>query len=302
MGSAEDYKVLGLEEGTPRETVERKYGALLRSYKQRTDEYGATDEDMEYYRKITQAYDNIVGTVHDFSDPNPTSPIPFKVRNFFYKLSARLDHYKFIIAAVLITAVLGLLIFFQVKDSRKDDIYIKFTGAYYVVKPSDLQSELKKKSSVVRSPQTSFFSVTVNSSLNDKDTADAAVAFRAQFLAGSVDLIIIDRDNYDVYVGQYVFLPLDDFIASKSDDPAFAGLEYLRYENKGEGDNVPSGTYGIEFTEAGSRYFADTSLIWLNDDISGQERSMVLCVCRRSKNSNKALSLITEMIDSTFEQ
>ena len=55
MGSADDYKVLGLEEGTPRETVERKYGALLRAYKQRTDEYGATDEDMEYYRTITQA-------------------------------------------------------------------------------------------------------------------------------------------------------------------------------------------------------------------------------------------------------
>ena len=94
---------------------------------------------------------------------------------------------------------------------------------------------------------------------------------------------------------------LDEFIASKSGDLAFSGLDYLYYENKGEGDNVPSGTYGIEFTEAGSRFFADTSLIWLNDDISGQERSMILCVCRRSKNTKKALAYITEMIDSTFE-
>ena len=271
MGSAEDYKVLGLEEGTDRETVERKYGAMLRAYKNRTDEYGATDEDVEYYQKITQAYDNIVGTVHDFSDPNPTSPLPFKFRNFFYKLSARLDHYKFIIFAVLITAALGVLIYFQVKDTGKDDLYVKFVGAYYALNPGNVETELADKSEVVKSPQVSFFSVTVNSSENDSETANGAVAFRAQFTVGSIDLIIIDRDNFDVYLPQYVFLQLDDFIESNSGDPAFSDLEYYRYD----GDAIPNGIYGIEFTEAGSEYFKNTSVTWLNDEIPGQERSMI---------------------------
>ena len=299
MGTAEDYKILGLEEGTDRETVERKYGAMLRAYKSRTDEHGATDEDMEYYRTITQAYDNIVGTVHDFSDPNPTSPLPFKFRNFFYKLSARLDHYKFIIFAVLITAVLGLLIYFQVRDSRKDDLYVKYVGAYYALNPGNLETELAKKSQVIKSPQVSFFSVTVNSTLNDKETANAAVAFRAQFVAGSIDMIFIDKDNFDVYASQYAFLPLDDFINENKSDPAFANLEFHRYENTGEEDMVPSGIYGIEFTSEGSAYFENTSLTWLNDEISGQERSMILCVCRMSKNKDHALEYIKELVDQS---
>ncbi|MBO4326110.1 MAG: hypothetical protein J5950_02420 [Clostridia bacterium] len=298
MGSAEDYKVLGLEEGTDRETVERKYGAMLRAYKSRTDEYGATDEDMEYYKKITQAYDNIVGTVHDFSDPNPTSPLPFKFRNFFYKLSARLDHYKFIIFAVLITGVLGLIIFFQVKDATKDDMYIKFVGAYYAINPGVVEKELAEKSDQFDSPRVSFFSVTVNSSENDSETANGAVAFRAQFTAGSIDMIFIDKDNFDVYLDQYVFMQLDDFIESNSDDPAFADLEYYRYK----GEKIPEGIYGIEFTEAGARYFSDTSMMWLNDEIEGQERSMILCVCRmsRKKNIERALKYIKELVDEAY--
>ena len=292
MGSAEDYKVLGLEEGTDRETVERKYGAMLRAYKNRTDEYGATDEDVEYYKKITQAYDNIVGTVHDFSDPNPTSPLPFKFRNFFYKLSARLDHYKFIIFAVLITAALGVLIYFQVKDTGKDDLYVKFVGAYYALNPGNVETELADKSDVVKSPQVSFFSVTVNSSENDSETANGAVAFRAQFTVGSIDLIIIDKDNFDVYLPQFVFLQLDDFIESNSGDPAFSDLEYYRYD----GDAIPNGIYGIEFTEAGLEYFKITSVTWLNDEIPGQERSMILCVCRMSKNADHALEYIKELV------
>ena len=296
MGSAEDYRILGLEEGTDRETVERKYGALLRAYKNRTDEYGATDEDMEYYRTITRAYDNIVGTVHDFSDPNPTSPLPFKFRNFFYKLSARLDHYKFLIIALIMSAVLGTIIYFQIKDAGKDDMYVKFVGAYYTVDVGEFQKELAGKSDVFSSPQVSFFSVTVNSTLNEKDTVNAATAFRAQFIAGSIDMIFIDKDNFDVYAPQYVFLPLDEFIAENGSDPAFSGLSYMKYENKGEGDNVPSGIYGIEFTEGGGAYFKDTSLAWLNDNIDGQERSMILCVCRRSKYTDRALSYIKEII------
>ena len=298
MGTAEDYKVLGLEEGTDRETVERKYGAMLRSYKSRTDEYGATDEDMEYYKTITQAYDNIVGTVHDFSDPNPTSPLPFKFRNFFYKLSARLDHYKFIIFAVLITAVLGVLIYFQVKDAGKDDLYVKFVGAYYALNPGEVESELGEKSKAVRSPQVSFFSVTVNSSENDSETANGAVAFRAQFTVGSIDMIFIDKDNFDVYLDQYVFLPLDDFLAQNSNDPAFADLQYYRYD----GDRIPEGTYGIEFTQDGSEYFKDTSVMWLNDEIPGQERSMILCVCRMSKNAEHTLEYIKELVDGAYAE
>jgi len=308
MGSSEDYKILGLEENADREIVERKYGAMLRAFKQRTDEHGATDEDMEYYQKITQAYDNIVGTVHDFSDPNPTSPLPFKFRNFFYKLSANLDHYKFFIIGAIVLTVMGILIYLQVRDTRKNDMYIKFVGAYYAVNVSDVEAEIAEKSDVTDAPTVSFFSVTVNSSLNDSETANGSVAFRAQFVAGSIDMIFIDKDNFDVYVSQGVFLQLDDFLEENRNEPGFQNLTYHTYENTGEEQeysattgNVPSGIYGIEFTEGGSEYFEGTSLEWLNDSIDGQERSMILCVCRRSKTRDRALDYIKELLSPAAE-
>lgn len=309
MGSSEDYKKLGLEENADRETVERKYGAMLRAFKQRTDEHGATDEDMEYYQEITRAYDNIVGTVHDFSDPNPTSPLPFRFRNFFYKLSANLDHFKFFIVAAVILAVMGILIYLQVRDTRKNDIYIKFVGAYYALNVSDVEAEIAEKSDVVNAPTVSFFSVTVNSSINDSETANGSVAFRAQFVAGSIDMIFIDKDNFDVYVSQGVFLRLDDFLEENRGQPGFEDLEFHTYENTGEVQeysstqgNVPSGIYGIEFTENGSAYFEDTSLEWLNDSIDGQERSMILCVCRRSGTRDRALEYIKELLAWSVSQ
>ena len=55
-----NYEILGLSENADKELVERKYGALLRQYKQRTDEYGATNEDLSYYNEITKAYNEIM--------------------------------------------------------------------------------------------------------------------------------------------------------------------------------------------------------------------------------------------------
>lgn len=294
--SKSDYEILGLPEGAERDLVEKKYGALLRSYKQRTDEKGATNEDLEYYKSITAAYDNIVGTVHDFSDPNPTSPIPFKVRNFFYKLSANLDHYKFFLVAFLMIGIIVLIVCYQIKGNKDDDIYLKFTGAFYTNNEIMLKDQLVEKSDKVKSPSISFFTVTSQTGLYDQEAQNQAVSFRAQFLSGAIDLIFIDKANYDVYVSQYAFLDLTDYINSNE----LPELETYVYENTGEGDNVPTGIYGIEFTEQGSAFFSDMTLTWLNDTIEGDERSMILCVCRMSKNKNKALKYMSEIIEKAY--
>lgn len=299
MVSKNDYDILGLPENADRKLVEAKYGALLRAYKQRTDEKGTTDEDMEYYKKITAAYDNIVGTVHDFSDPNPTSAIPFKIRNFFYKLSANLDHYKFIIMAVIMVAVIGILGYFQFRDTDKDDLRIKFVGAYYTLDTGKIEAEISEISDVTKAPQVSFFSVTVKTSMNDNAAVNESVQFRAQFLGGGIDIILIDRDNYDVYVDQYVFFDLSDFVKSHEDDGLLDRFELLEYKNKGEEDLVPDGIYGIEITEAAEKYFSSVEdFVWLNDTIEGKERSMIMTVCRKSENRDKALEYGLEILKS----
>lgn len=299
MSPQSDYEILSLPEDASRELVERKYGALLRAYKQKTDEYGVTDEDLAYYEKITGAYDRLTGTVHDFSDPNPTSVIPYRVRKFFYKLSANLDHYKFILVGLLMIAIIAIIVWVQIKEVRKDDLHIKFVGAFAAADQSLFIQEVNKKSDVIQSPDISFFTVTSQTAPGDSQAENAALQFRMQFMSGAIEVIFIDQDNFDVYLNELVFMDLTDFLKEHEGDAGFENLALQRHENTGEEDRVPTGIYGIEFTELGSRYFEDTSLTWMNDYIKGQERSMILGICRTAKEPEAAQNYVVELLEST---
>ncbi len=293
-----DYETLNLSENAPREMVERKYGALLRAYKQRTDEYGVTEEDLAYYRRITEAYDRLVGTVHDYSDPNPTSIIPYKVRKVYYKFSANFEHYKFLLMGIVMITALALIVFIQIKEVDHHDLNIKFTGAFATMEQSNLILQMNDKSEVCENPEVTFFTVSEETEL-DSESQGAALQFRLQFLSGAVDVVFIDRANFDVYLKDLVFLDLTEFLQEYEDNAAFEGLEYIPYINQGETDSLPSGIYGIEFTERGSVYFDNMDLHWVNDYLEGQERSMILTICRKAQNIDLAKAYLAEVITQT---
>ena len=292
-----DYEILNLPENAPKDMVERKYGALLRAYKQRTDEYGVTNADLEYYRRITAAYDRIVGTVHDFSDPNPTSIIPFKVRRVFYKISANLEHYKFLLLALFMIAVFGLMAYFQFSSVESHDLNIKFVGAFATTEHSTLIMEINDKSDATDVPDVTFFTVTGDTEYNS-DSQDAALQFRMQFVSGAIDVIFIDRANFEVYMNEPAFLELSDFLEQHKDEPGFENLTLVEYENQGQNGNPPSGVYGIEFTAQGTDYFKGTKLNWLSDYYENQDRSMIIAICRMAQNSERAESYVADILRS----
>lgn len=296
-----DYETLNLPENAPKEMVERKYGALLRAYKQRTDEYGVTEEDLAYYRRITEAYDRLVGAVHNYSDPNPTSIIPYKVRRVFYKFSANFEHYKFLLMGLVMVAALVVIVVVQIREVEHHDLNIKFTGAYTTMDQSNLILQMNEKSEVCENPEVTFFTVSEETEL-DSESQGAALQFRLQFLSGAVDVVFIDRANFDVYLHDLVFLDLTEFLKANEANAAFEGLEYISYTNQGEKDTLPSGIYGIEFTERGSAYFDNTDLEWINDYLEGQERSMILTVCRKAQNVQEAQEYLAEVIAQTVPQ
>ncbi len=293
-----DYEILNLPENAPKEIVERKYGALLRAYKQKTDEYGVTNADIEYYQRITEAYDRIVGTVHDFSDPNPTSFIPYKVRRVFYKLSANLEHYKFLLLGIVMLTVLGLIAYFQFSSVENHDLNIKFVGAFSTTEQSTLIMEMNEKSETTKIPDVTFFTITEETEYNS-DAQDAALQFRMQFTSGAIDVIFIDKANFDVYKHEPAFLELSDFLDKYKDAPGFDNLTFVEYENEGNDGNPPSGIYGIDFTARGSNYFEGTKFSWLNDYFKDRERSMIMVICRRAQNIERAQSYVAELIQVT---
>ena len=294
-----NYSILGLSENTDKERVEKKYAMLVKQYKHKTDEYGTTNEDLEYYNKITKAYNEIMGIKADYSDPDPMSIIPYSVRKKFQKFSATIENYKMLICGILLLCVIGVLTYLQIKDSFKDDINIKFVGSFTSGFSENeegyIDAQIAKKSEVVDTPIVSYFTVIEGeTTLLDSTVKNAAVQFRTQFTTGALDLIIIDKENLDVYINQLVFLKLDDFIAKNNDKTGFNNLELYTYENSGKKDDyTESGIYAIEISDMA--FFDDMNLIKKYPE---ERQTMYLALARTSKRPDIAEALAVEIIST----
>ncbi|MFR1518518.1 MAG: hypothetical protein ACLSVG_07060 [Clostridia bacterium] len=292
-----NYEILGLPENADRELVEKKYGALLRQYKQHTDEYGATNEDLAYYNEITKAYNEIMGITGDYSDQDPTNIIPYSVRKKWHKVSSFLDSYKLLICGGILLVVIGNLTILQIKDSSKNDINIKFVGAFtsgYAEKEDEyIDRQIADRSDVVSQPIVSYFTVVEGeTSILDETAKSGAIQFRSEFTTGALDVIVIDKENLEVYVDQLVFLRLDDFLEEHKGEKGFANLDVYRYENTGEEkDRTESGIYAVEISEM--EFFKGMNLVKKYPE---ERQTMYLAIARTSKNLEKAKAFAAEII------
>ena len=294
-----NYSILGLSENTDKERVEKKYAMLVKQYKHKTDEYGTTNEDLEYYNKITKAYNEIMGISADYSDPDPMNIIPYSIRKRFQKFSATIENYKMLICGILLLSIIFVLTYLQIKDSFKDDISIKFVGAfssgYSESEDGYIDVQIAEKSDVVDAPVVSYFTVVEGeTTLLDSSVKNAAVQFRTEFTTGALDLIIIDKENLDVYINQLVFLKLDDFIEENKNNPGFDNLELYKYENSGDKkDYTESGIYAIEISNMA--FFENMNLI---KRYPKERQTMYLALARTSKRLDIAEALATEIIST----
>ncbi len=296
------YQILGLPESADRELVEKKYGALVRQYKQRTDEYGTTNEDLDYYNEITKAYNEIMGIDGDYTDTDPTNIIPYSIRKKWHKISSFFDSYKLLICGGLLIVVIGVLTYLQLKDASKQDLYIKFVGAfssgYADSEDGYIDRQIADKSTIVEEPLVSYFTVVDGeTSLLDQSAKNGAVQFRSEFTGGALDIIIIDKENLDVYVDQLVFLRLDDFLEEHKEDPGFSNLDLYHYENTGEEDDrTQSGVYAIEISSM--EFFEGMNLVKRYPE---ERQTMYLAIARTSKNLEKAKAFAAEVIATNKE-
>ncbi|MBE7065059.1 MAG: hypothetical protein E7384_04495 [Ruminococcaceae bacterium] len=288
------YKILGLEPGVSDDIVKNKYGALLRQYKQKTDEYGVTDEDAAYYEKITKAYDDIMGITHDFSFYDPSSSVPYGLQKFWAKVCAFCDQYNVLLITLGILVVGAVIFAWQVTKNGKEDLRLKFVGAYGAVSETTLKNQIDEKSEAVDNVQMSFFTVTSETSYDQTSQAQAT-AFLSQLLAGHLDVVLIDKESFDVYVAQKAFKDIQFLIDEYyAENPDAKKLEAVTYSSE-EGAKIviEEGVYGIDVTD--STFFDDTNLAWLYNEQKGQEKSMILAFCHKTEKSEKAEEFAKEI-------
>ncbi|MBO7399119.1 MAG: J domain-containing protein [Clostridia bacterium] len=298
LSRAECCTILGLPEDADDESIRQRYGALLRQYKRKVDEYGTTYDDLAYYKRITAAYDTVFGFTHDFSDDNPTSPVPYKVRKKWAKFIAWLDQYKLAVFLGAVIIFLAVMFTVQTLNHGKTDIKIKFVGAFAQDPQTNLTEQLNEKSEVFGNAQVTFFTVTTSTTLLDASARTGAESFLGQLMAkGALDVILIDKESFDVYVAQNAFLPLDEFYEAYT---AAHGGAYLMnvYQYESEPDSrgnvlVKSGIYGIDVSD--TTFFEGTGLTWLYDAEKGQEKTMIFCIASKTRNADKAWSFFEEL-------
>ena len=297
LSRGECCKILGLPENADDQSVKTRYGALLRQYKKKVDEYGTTYDDLNYYRRITAAYDTVFGFSSDFSDDNPTSIIPYKYRRKWGKFLTWLDQYKLAVILACVIIFLGIMFVIQRKNAGTNDIKIKFVGAFQQNTDNSLSEALNEGSEVFDNCQVTFFTVTTETSMLDNSARTGAESFLSQLMSpGGLDVVLIDRESFDVYVASKSFLTLDEFVRAYYNEYGY-DISVLQYESDADEDGsvlVEQGIYGIDVTD--SAFIEGLPINWLYDEESGQERSMIFAIARKSKNVEVSWSFCLELL------
>lgn len=288
-----------MPENAPKDIVEKKYGALIRQYKARTDEHGVMDEDAKYYQMITDSYNRIMGFDPNNYDDNPTSVVPYRIRRFGGKLATLFDQYKLVLMILIFIIAAVVIVIVQSRTATEYDLNIKFIGSFDTLDEAAFSKKVSEKSSVSDTAAVSFYTITTSSGFSP-DNMSAATQFQSQLIYGQLDIILMDEEGWNAYKNQNAFYRLDDILkeaefSSKADK--FSTLYYERtYGEDGRAEGPESGIYAIDITDTA---FFDKSmdLQWLYDEEKGQEKSLYVAICGTTRNLETAKAFLSELLD-----
>ena len=293
-----DYEILGLPENASKDLVEKKYGVLLRQYKSRTDEYGVTDEDANYYASITAAYNHIMGLDPTDMDDNPTSVIPYPVRRFWGKICTLAEQHRLIIVTAIVLIVLGVIIVMQLKTNTEYDINVKFIGSFNTLDTVKFSQKLADKSDSVETASVSFYTVTTDSGYTPNLMAQAT-QFQSQLIYGQLDIIFMDAEGFLSYKREKAFYRLDDILQTEPFVGKTEAADWITYETEYDEKGIPqgpeSGIYAIDITD--TDFFDDMDLEWLYDEEAGQEKSLYVAIAGTTKHPEKAKAFLAEILN-----
>ena len=296
-----DYEILGLPENSDKAVVEKKYGALIKQYKYKTDEHGVTDEDAKYYQTITEAYNRITGRDPGNYDDNPTSVIPYPVRRFFGKLATLFDQYKLVIFILIFIVTVGIIVIVQSNTITEYDLNIKFIGSFDTLDEAAFSKKISEKSKRSETASASFYTITTSSGYTTENM-NQATQFQSQLISGYLDIIIMDSEGWLAYKNQKAFLKLDDILEEKEFAQFKDKLKLIEYkqphDEKGMATGPESGIYAIDVTETTFfDDFKDQKLEWLYDEKAGQEKCMYIAIAGTTKNVENAKKFLSEFLN-----
>jgi len=273
-------EIMELNPDATKDDVSKRYGILTRKFKtMEKDERGYTIED------VTQAYNLLMGIT--YIDKNEEErqralrenpPLlarllkvdPIKLENFFH-------YYKIhMIVSVLVIVVLFFSIRSCINHVNPDFVVVCY-GKVYCQDQTQVENNVKE-----RLPGTVAPSVQFLSSMSEDPQYEYAtqMKFVAMIAAKDVDIVIMDRENFEMHLTQGMFLPLDDLVGGFDfpEESYVSGKEIIEQSEAGDVVEGPSYIYGIDISGnefiKGNNIYADSAVIGIVQNTERMDRAL----------------------------
>lgn len=224
------YEILGLKENANRDELEKRFEYLIRKSKSAKM---MEDSNQQNYilnlDEISEAYNRIISNEleilkNEEEKRNPRKPNPIfkllgvdekKARNYIHY---RKFHYIFGFIGILLLAYFIKTAIFHVNP----DVSMAFIGQIYYNETSILEEKIKANDPDIKEIGIDGAMLTGDS----KNMQESAMLQKAMVLlaAGDIDILVLDKANFDRYSKQGAFSNLDDLVSK-------LGLDKSRYKD-----------------------------------------------------------------------
>ncbi len=262
------YTILGVREGATKDEIMKKYRLILRKYEQKTEDGKPVLLDKSTLDEISKAYDLLMG--YHLEEAKKKNPVLKKVENFIYyhKVHVLVGIFIAICLAVTLSYILGKVNY---------DLKVAFIGDYYPQEMTLMEDAIKKDIKGIKQPQ-----VTIIPSVKIDPTLKAGYRIRetAQISSGDLDVLVLDKDKFDLYVKSGVLLNLDDIISESGIDKNSSMLISATSDNENK-----QHIYGIDVKN--NKMVQDTKI---------QGQTFIAAICVKNNHNDNAIKLINLLL------
>jgi hypothetical protein len=234
--------ILGIDENSSKDDIEKKYDIIIRKYRIAKSDGTLDEEAQAEYERNTEAYRILMG--YEIEEPQVEEKDTIadkafekmgidkkKANNFFY-------YHKFhIIVSIIALVIIGVSVYSFITKA-KPDISIGIMGEVNQDSFEALKEKVVKNIPEIK--ELGIDSVTLSN--NYKDQYASANMQKAIVLlnASDIDVYLLSKYVYDSYADSGPFMALDDFAKELNID--VSGSEYLKLRVVDEWENPKSGT------------------------------------------------------------
>lgn len=281
-------EILELNPDATKDEISKRYGILTRKFRTvEKDERGYTLDD------ITEAYNLLMGITYiDKKEEERQKALrenppllarllkvdPIKLENFFHYNKV----YMIVGIAVIIIVALSIR---SCVNRVEPDFYLVCYGNIYCENPEEVENDIRERLPELAAPSALF----ISTASDDPQYLYAAnMKFVAMIAAGEIDVIIIDKENFDNYVAQGMFLPLDDLVDEFGfpEESYVRGSENIDETEDGEPIKGPEQIFGIDIT--GNEFLTENNIYAEN---------AIVTIVRNTERMDKAMGFVRSLND-----